>query len=239
VTDPRLDYSRFITHLTRDDFDNAGGASARENFERILDERTILAVNPHCLYHKRLNDTGRRLFRVACFTETPLDQLHHLVGHVPGRRVELAAYGFVFRRPFVMEKGAQEVTYINGYGASDEVAEAYNSIFEAAQAANFRGKRWKILPFVSAQRDRCHWTWERELRVRGDFNFEIQHLQHAILPDDEDVEDLRRKLIRMGVSVISPGMTYEAIAAEMSQQMRRLKRMLTPKPKVKLRLKRA
>ena len=52
----REDISQFIVHLTRDDSKtfSSGGATAKENFARIIKNRIIGAYRPHCLYNKKL-----------------------------------------------------------------------------------------------------------------------------------------------------------------------------------------
>jgi hypothetical protein len=101
----REDLSRFVVHLTRDDRDTfaTGGATARENFVSIVKERTIRRYRAHCLFNKRLKDLPKEIqdmFRVACFTEIPLDQIHLVTGPIEGRQIRLESYGLVFKREF-------------------------------------------------------------------------------------------------------------------------------------------
>ena len=100
ATSGREDISQFIVHLTRDDRDtfDAGGSTARRNFLAIMKSRKIIAVRPHCLFNRRLEELTERYqakLNVACFTEVPLSQIHLLVGEIPGRQIELKPYGFV------------------------------------------------------------------------------------------------------------------------------------------------
>src|SRR5947209_5814229 len=115
ATENRLDFSRFFVHLTRDDRGtDKNGGTAESNFLRILEERQILNVRPHCLHGAKIPDEQCELFKVACFTETPLTEIKHLVG-IPKRQVNLEPYGFVFLREFLIRKGAQQATYVNNY----------------------------------------------------------------------------------------------------------------------------
>src|SRR5271166_1416337 len=96
----RGDLSQFMIHLTRDDEDEwakGSGGSASHNFEEILNDRKILAIKPHCLHAPRLKfqpEEIREKFKVACFTETPLAEVKHLLNI--RRKINLEAYGFVF-----------------------------------------------------------------------------------------------------------------------------------------------
>jgi hypothetical protein len=58
----REDISRFIVHLTRDDRDDfSDGASARRNLPDILEEQTIRALRPHCLFNPKIRALERRI----------------------------------------------------------------------------------------------------------------------------------------------------------------------------------
>ena len=148
VTEHREDISRYMVHLTRDDTDQNGGP-ARDNFLGILASETIAAYRPHCLHAGQLPDVHRKKFNVACFTECPLSQIRHMVGWMPGRKIQLEPFGFVFKREFLMERNAQPVTYINTYGDDKGVREAYDAIFETALKMKFTGSKWKVLPFLA------------------------------------------------------------------------------------------
>src|SRR5262245_3160827 len=104
----REDLSRFLVHLTRDSRAQykVTGKTALDNFESILDEGMIRAKGIHCLHGKEVKKLDQKIqskFRVACFTETPLDQIDHLIG-IPGRTINLEAFGFVFEKSFLVEK---------------------------------------------------------------------------------------------------------------------------------------
>ena len=233
VTELREDVSRFVVHLTRDDtadFDDRCGGAARQNFLSILNEKTILAVRPHCMHHKQLT-AARKVSScsVACFTEVPLSQIRFLVGPIEGRRIKLEAYGFVFNKKYLIKKGAQPAIYINSYGTNTHLREAVDKIFEVAKSSNFSGKIWRLLPFINTMNDRCDFTWEREWRIRGDFTFSLKELVCVILPPDEDDEDLRDRLAKAGIPTICPEWTYERIVAELAQQQRKTKLVLGQK----------
>src|SRR5437016_3781867 len=93
----REDISRFMVHLTRDDeneWPEGSGGDARHNFESILDHKSILAIKPHCLHGdliRKVPEKTQDKFKVACFTETPLAQIKHLLA-VTRRQIDLEAY---------------------------------------------------------------------------------------------------------------------------------------------------
>src|SRR5438128_2417734 len=119
VARKRADLSRFMVHLTRDNEAEFGkdGRSARRTFVAIWNSKKIRARKVHCLHQKRIQQQPaefRKKFSVACFTETPLAEISKLLD-IPGRQVNLEAYGFVFKKEFLIRKGAQPVQYINRY----------------------------------------------------------------------------------------------------------------------------
>jgi hypothetical protein len=233
---PRVDMSQCMVHLTRDDKDDwdEGGGTARDNFESILTSRSILAVRPHCLHGPRLAlKAHREKFKVSCFTETPLDQLKHLLNI--RRQIDLEAYGFVFERDFMLQNGAQQALYINEYHSQIDLRAAYDTIFEIAAKKNFKGKMWKTLPLVNAMHDGYDFAWEREWRMMGSLKFQLDDLVCVILPEDETM--LRKKMAAMGIAAVDPEWKYERVVAELSSQQRLTRKiwkekLQIPKPKL-------
>jgi hypothetical protein len=235
VTELREDVSRFVVHLTRDDRDDfKGGGTAKANFLAILKDKRIYAFRSHCLHHAKIKGTAQeKSFKVACFTEVPLNQIRFLVGPISGRNIELEPYGFVFRKEYLIDKGAQPAIYINSYSWNSHLREAVDEIYETAKSGGFKGKIWRLLPFINAMHEKYDFTWEREWRTRGSFSFAMKELVCVILPADEKDEELRDRLAEAGIPAISPEWTYERIVAELAQQQRKttlvLGNKLTPK----------
>jgi hypothetical protein len=227
----REDISQYILHLTRDDRadDPHSGATARDNFENILKHRRIIALRPHCLHGdsiKRLPDDIRQKFNVACFTETPLTQLKSLLD-IPGRKVNLEPYGFVFSRSFLEENNGQEVTYIHEYGSQSQRA-AYDSIYRTEARANFSGPTWRLLPFVNIRHEGHDFFWEREWRVLGDLVFKTDDLVCVILPERES--ELRSQMATKGIAAICPEWGYEKMIGQLASQQRRTMRIWSTRP---------
>ena len=209
----RTDLSRFVVHLTRDDRrDYDDGWTAPENFDGIAKERMIRALHPHCLHKNDIPEQYWDDLSVCCFTETPLSELHQLTRHVPGRRIRLSDYGFVFSREFLISKGAQPAIYVSSYGGNTLVREAADRIYELAKNNDFRGRLRRLLPYLNAMHERYDFAWEREWRVAGHVRFTPKDVVCVILPDEGE-EERKEKYLRRGVPVISPGWTLERIVA--------------------------
>lgn len=220
----RDDISRFVVHLTRDDTsDFNNGGTAEGNFRDIIEERRIRAYQPHCLHADKIPEKLQKRYYVSCFTEVPLTQIHLLTREILGRKILLEPYGFVFSREFIIRKGAQPAIYINSYDGNSWLREAVDTLCEIARKKEFKnGKVWRILPFLNAMHERYDFTWEREWRVRGDVKFQPSDVVAVILPDS-GCKALREKFALKGIPVISPGLSYEEIVGELSQQQRKTK----------------
>ena len=218
----REDISRFVVHLTRDDTnDFSNGGSAEENFRAIIVDRRIGAYQPHCIHSNEIPRKLRKQYCVACFTEVPLTQLHLLTRHIPGRKISLEPYGFVFSREFIIRKGAQPAIYINSYNDNHWLRDAADVLCEIARSKGFKnGKVWRFLPYLNAMHERYDFTWEREWRVCGDVQFTPSDIVAIILPND-NCEDWRQKFALRGIPVITPGLSYEEIVGELSRQQRK------------------
>ena len=162
--------------------------------------------------------------RVSCFSEMPLTAIKHVAKPIEGRRIELEPYGFVFRRDFMLENGAQQVTYVNSHAGNNMVRESYDRAFEIAQKNNFTGKLWQQLPFVSAMSDRFDFHWEREWRVLGDLAFNYSDLVCVILPENK-MGIFKFKLAQQGIAWISPEWSFEKMVESLTGQQRSTRRL--------------
>lgn len=235
----RSDISRFVVHLTRDDTkDFTDGGSAEDNFQAIIEDRRICAYQAHCIHASEIPQNLLKKYSVACFTEVPLTQLHLLTKHIPGRKIQLQPFGLVFSREFIISKGAQPAIYINSYNNNAWLRESADSLCEIARKMKFKsGKVWRFLPYLNAMHERYDFTWEREWRVCGDVEFTPSDVVAVILPS-KGCEDLRQKFALKGVPVLTPGLSYEEIIGELSQQQRKTKSIWIERKKRARRLKR-
>lgn len=224
----REDISQFVVHLTRDDQKDfsTGGATARKNFLRILRERRIGAFRAHCIFNPLLGKAPsdvQEKFRVACFTETPLNQLHLLARNIPGRSVILEPFGFCFRKSFLVEAGSQQAVYINSYGGNGWLKDSVMALYKRfVTTEELEEPEWRILPFLNAMHEKYDFSWEREWRVRGDLKFKLADLVCVILPNEGE-EDLKAGFADAGIAAISPGWRYEDIVGELAKQQRATK----------------
>ena len=220
----RDDFSTFLVHLTRHDLeDDDGGDTAENNFRNMLAAKTINALRAHCLYNdqlRRLDKQQQRAFRVTCYTEAPLDQLDQFVRFNDRRAHNFQPYGFVFHKDCMLRKGAEKATYLNGYAGTTHRRTAYDEVFKIAVRNGFTGKVWRQLPFVNVMHDGYDFAWEREWRIAGDLKFKLSDLVCVILPEGKHA-DLRTKLDKQGVAVVSPGWPYGRVVHELSRQKRK------------------
>lgn len=223
VTEQREDISRFVVHLTRAGTSDwpKGGATAYDNLTAILEQQCIKAFRPHCLHKKDIEkiDEIYDAFKVFCFTEVPLDQIHLITQEIKGTKYQREPYGIVFRKQFLIEKGAQPAIYVNSYRANVAIRESFDEIFRISQQENFRNDAWRILPFVNIMYERHDFAWEREWRLAGDLDFPLEEVVCVILPKGKE-EYLRKELLCAGISVIYPGLIYEEIVYELARQHR-------------------
>lgn len=239
AVEKRADVSMFMVHLTRDDrthtAPNVTGMTVEENFASIFEQKRIAAFGIHCLHGdrlKRLPEKKQRQFRVACFTETPLDQIRGLLDVGP-RQIDLEPYGFVFKREFLYAMGAQPAHYLNNYHPNP-LRDAVECIYEMGLKNNFTGRTWPLLPLVNVMQDNHDFVWEREYRVIGDVEFEYDDLVCVILPDHE--YELRERMAGLGITALDPGWSYEKMVLEFSEQQRstrRIAKAAAAKPKAK------
>lgn len=229
----REDLSRFLVHLTRD-YDNV---VARENLISILNDKTILAKNAHCLVMHKLGmmDFSQRLqeeFYTVCFTETPLPQIKQLTKEIEGRRIKLSPYGLVFWKDELFNKGASPAIYINAKGTSVSkfLMDEFESIFKGI--TTFKRLRDKEAHYknivhyyslINVVKDEHDFMWEREWRHHGNFEFKYSNVVAIIAPSPERfkqlceencTKQLQRYLDR--IPFISPDWTYEELIEELA-----------------------
>lgn len=227
ILEKREDLSRFVVHLTRDDREDNDGDTARENFEEILVDKKIISLKPHCVFNNKIDEIPNSLkkhFKVACFTEIPLNQIHLLTQKIKGRKIKLEPYGFVFLKEFMISRGAQPAVYINSYDNNLNLRKAVDDLFELAIKRKFKDSFYQLFPLLNAMHERYDFTWEREWRIVGGLKFSLKDIVCVILPEEGE-DDLKEKFAIYGISVVSPGLTYEQIVATLALQQRTTKKI--------------
>ena len=209
------------------------GATVRKNFKSIVRQRAIRAIRPHCLHGHKIPEEHEDQFSVCCFTEVPLAELHLLARRIPGRKIQLSDFGFVFSRDFIISKGAQPAIYINSYNNDTWLREAADHIYKISKDHDFsEGKLSRFIPFLNAMNEGYDFTWEREWRVLGDLEFEPKDVVCIILPEEGE-RKWKHKFLTWGVPVISLGWSTERIISEFSEQARQARRTWMKRRSVK------
>jgi hypothetical protein len=136
--------------------------------------RRIEARTPHGIGLGYQNTMGGQM--VVCFTEMPIAELSRMASR--GRN-----YGIAFPLEALRGRGAQPVWYV-----SDPSPQLSASRQLMSSSTNPADPIWKLTPFTdiarlgsttSAPHD---WRWEREWRVVGDLEFEIEDIAAVIIP---------------------------------------------------------
>ena len=239
MTHPALrdDISKYVVHLTR----RYDGESAFDNLLSILQGKVIYARNAHCLFKHYLSQRGfsdllRRRFNTVCFSETPLTQIKRLIAPVARRQITLRPYGLVFYKATLLERGGSPAVYINAKGTQlrDYLLQQFRQHFDGIRTLK-RFKRdqrvyheqiiqyYSLINIISGNYD---FTWEREWRFNGPFQFKYIDLVAIIAEDPEkftrecQAACSRRKFdyIRR-IPIISPDWRYEDIVETMSVQL--------------------
>ena len=176
------------------------------------------------MFTKRLGKPGKPAWercRVACFTETPLTQIHLLAKKIEGRAIELEPYGIVFRKEDLFNAGGQPAIYINSYGPNKATRELTDELFKIANT-DHTSKVWGIIPLLNAMNERYDFSWEREWRTNTDFEFLTSQIVCIVLPPAGD-ERFEQHCAEKGIAWISPGWTYEHIVSRLASQQRKTK----------------
>jgi hypothetical protein len=223
----RDDVSQFVVHLTRNDSkDFTDGGTAFKNLKSILKSKTIIATRPHCIFNAEIDEIGgdfKKKCNVACFTETPLSQIHNIAKEIQGRRTMLEPYGLVFKKELLIQFGAQQAIYINSYNGNAELRESVRELFDLCKEKP-SSKLLKIIPYLNAMHEKYDFTWEREWRVSKNFKFKLADIVAVILPEDGEI-DLKEKCASAGIATISPGWSYEQIVSQLATQQREVRRI--------------
>jgi len=192
------------------------------SFENIWKEQTIKARRVLCIHREQILQEDPKIqamFRVVCFTSTPLTQIKHVVG-VLRQEYKFEAYGFIFKREFLYGKGAQKAIYINQYDGS-WMREWADRMYELAKRSKFTELLWRGLPFMNSMHFRHDFAWEREWRVTVHVKFDYDDLVGVFLPDD--AKSLRKKVSAKGVPIISTEWDREQMEEELAKRERKSK----------------
>jgi len=177
--DKKRDFSYLLVHLTRsDEF-----FSAKEILRAMLNERTLRAYNPFCIYKNDLekpqNALLREEFKVVCFTETPIDQIDALLQTLDGRQNQPEPYGLVFKKKYIREKGGNPVFYV-----TKKFAKPLGQLYDTQKKLP-DSEVCRLLALISVCEEGNDWHWEREWRIVGDLHFNYADIYCGLCPEDE------------------------------------------------------
>ena len=169
---------------------------AKDVLGQILTEKTSRAYKHFCLFSsnlKKSDDTSLKdKFRVVCFTETPIDQIDILLSRVRGRNIKLDPYGLVFKKAFIKQHKGNPVFYV-----TKKVAKPLWTLYWNQPSDEV----CKLLALVTLYDEKVDFHWEREWRIVGDLEFQLDDI-YCGLCLEEDIPQFERNY--SPVKFISP-----------------------------------
>lgn len=197
--DKKLDYSPMLVHLTRKDTE----FQAKDVLGIILNENTLRAYNHHCYFSKDLDNSQsepvKNKFRVVCFTETPIGQIDVLLNKVAGRNFKPDPYGLVFKKDYIREKGGNPVFYVTKKIAKPMYDFLYKEYIQGKEQVP--EELCRLLALVNICEKGNDFHWEREWRIVGDLEFQLNDI-YCGLCNEEDIPQFERNY--SPVKFISP-----------------------------------
>jgi len=188
----RSDISTYITHLTKE----AGESDVYQVLKKILTEQKIVGSNKNGFIIGGI--------RAVCFQDIPLYGVCQNTFHEQMNRIELGGtlryrpIGLTFEKEYLFNKGARPVLYERKNVAKQILPEA---------------EWWRIVNYDLSNEDSIiDWTHEREWRMKGDFEFELNQAI-IIMPHGMNYNKIREKFgdeilnnIK-GVTILDPILT--------------------------------
>ena len=166
------DMSEFVVHFTKASDDG----SALDNLCSILADGKIRPSGPFGWARRlmMLGDTQK----AACFSEIPLDLLDRLIG----RR---SLYGIGFHQSVLLDRGGGRVWYVD---RNSEVGVALNN-WLMGKVGQWGSAVWTFTPFIDQPYDdetgAYRFEWEREWRVPGGLQFNLDEVAFVFVPEEE------------------------------------------------------
>lgn len=195
----RGDLSPFLVHLTKTKGDEPAGVVLEKIIRehRILPGSSLVSDIRFGGFTQHMSDKDKRMyFGAACFTETPLDEIHCLLD-VNYRQINLEPYGLVFLKDRLSTQDVSPVLYLNNEtGNKSPVAK---DLFGLIRNGDMTAK--KILPLFAVfgnkiqspgtaqpPQGRIDFRWEREWRqpfIKGGVDFTVEDVFVGLCPHEE------------------------------------------------------
>ncbi|HLN30050.1 MAG TPA: hypothetical protein VK395_20070 [Gemmataceae bacterium] len=214
----RTDLSTFLVHLTR----AQGAETAKQRLISILKQRKIVARSPFGPAIEGLKAKGQSSDsqRCACFTETPLEYTHLLLGEIEGRDCQFEPYGVAITKKQGRRRGVNPIWYVDITPGHDWLMNSINPLIKLHLNAQKPYETYgfaKITPFIEQMGSGAYghglgggykkeFWWEREWRHLGDFDLpgkfivlcplnEILEIKEAVNQGVEEHDQLRARCI--------------------------------------------
>jgi hypothetical protein len=188
---PREDLSPYLIHFTKE----FNGNTAFENLISILREKKIRGTGPQNMYSARMRKEQidasiQDKFRVACFSEVPLELSHHLVNNPLHGHRKFSEYGLVFKKDTIKKHQGNPVLYVND--ENKDLKKFLNGEYEHFILNEQNTDSYRYLGAISnIVKPRVDYQFEREWRVVGDFSFNLDDIEYIIAPKGkhEDIQN--------------------------------------------------
>jgi hypothetical protein len=174
----RVDYSARLTHLTRSSDVDGGKGDALDVLIQILRDRRLKASTTNSGFI-----VGPQA--AVCFQDAPLYSVCEninfeieLKAAKKLRKIRYEPYGLAFLKPYVFGKGGRPVIYDKTEDAKEYLPE---------------GQWWRIVNYDLSNEDRyIDWTHEREWRVPGDMDFDLDQVT-VLLPNAKKFQQFYKR----------------------------------------------
>lgn len=221
----RTDLSNFIVHLTRDTKET--NKTAKANLIEILNSMKIEARNYHCLFNKLLdkeNEEIKKKFYVCCFTETPINKLKDFL-NIANRKKDFKPYGIIFFKDTEnfaqlggynthLKEHPNPVLYVTNLNKTliNMLTNQYNDWLEKYKNSKIDSKFYLLGSIINYVGEKHDFSWEREWRVVGNYEFIPPDIVTIIAPEEEH-EDIRDKMLHFSnyLTLIDLNWSFEKI----------------------------
>lgn len=197
----RTDLSPYLVHFTRDTENPS--AAALDNLLSILRCKRLEARNTFGM----ARELAARFPAVAAtqntvsFTETPLEHARMMCADIEGRRMQFNGYGLAFTKAFARRRAVNPVWYLDitlGHGwltepvkqlVADAVKAATPVDADPDPAMLAKAPILQLTPFIDRMGNPAgtpkEFSWEREWRHVGHFDFTRDDLAAVLAPEQE------------------------------------------------------
>lgn len=222
----RTDLSTFLVHLTR----SQGEVTAKDCLKKILKDKEILAKSAFGMAKEGLSQNANLLNsqNCVCFTETPLEYLHLMIGEIEGRQCDFSPYGVAITKNLGRKLSLNPIWYVDITPGHDWLTEPINQLIDDVKNETDLEKCpiLKIAPFIETMGSskgmgkgyRKEFWWEREWRHVG--NFRLPPTKIILCPENEfsEFNDFidKNTIYRQTYSLVDPNWGLEEIIARLA-----------------------